>query len=279
MAAQVIDNKVVMFADMLGFASLTEAHPINLDHIKAFDMPGSLGGVDKILASRNNPLTHVFTMFHYLLQGALDLAKMRHPLTAITFSDSAFIATAHLFEAANVAVSLLQYLLPARVPVRIGIAYGTFEAIRFRSDVSPDGGDHAAHFLGTAVVRAHATEKCGIKGIRVLLHPSAVPLLDNPAHNHPLPGQDRICYLQCSADESNNSTGVRFELDYWRFGRTAEVKAWRALQDMWNAASPSALKHYQATAEAVNRMRIRRGEPAMSNFRRRTLPRSRFTHS
>ncbi len=277
--AQVIDNKVVIFADVLGFAALTEAHSINLDHIKAFDMPGSLGGVDKILASQDNPLSHVFAMFHYLLHGALDLAKMRHPLTAITFSDSAFIATAHLFEAANVAASLLQYLLPARVPIRIGIAHGTFEAVRFRSDITFDGGDHAAHFLGTAVVRAHATEKCGIKGIRVLLHPSAVRLLDNPIHNPELPDKDRLCYLECSEDESNNSAGVRLELDYWRFGRTAEATAWRALQDMWNAAPPSAVRHYQATAEAINRMRMGRGEPAMSSFRRRTLPRRRVSQS
>ena len=64
-----------------------------------------------------------------------------------------------------------------------GIAYGTFSAVRFRSDVTLEGGDHAAYFLGTGVARAHAAETCGIKGIRILLHPSAAALLADPEHN------------------------------------------------------------------------------------------------
>ena len=143
----------------------------------------------------------------------------------------------------------------------------------------PTGGDHAAHFLGTGVVRAHATETCGIKGIRVLLHPSAVPLLNDPTHNPPLPDKDRIRYLECSAEENNNKAGVRHEIDYWRFRPTVEAATWRALQDMWDVAPPSALKHYQATAEAINRMRIGQGEPALSNVRRRTLPRRNVNHA
>lgn len=271
--AQITDNKIVMFVDLLGFASLTEAHPIEPDLIKAFDRPFSLN-IDMILASRENLLTRLFTSFHHSLKATIDLAKMRHRLTAITFSDSAFIAATHLFEAANVAVDLLQSLLRQRVPVRVGIAHGSFEAIRFRSDVTVDGGDHAAHFLGTGVVRSHATEMCGIKGIRLLLHPSAVPLLDDAAHNPPLPDKDRIRYLECSAEESSNTAGVRYEIDYWRFKPTAEAKAWHALQDMWDAAPQFALKHYQATAEAINRMRVGQGELALNNLRRRTLPRS-----
>jgi len=273
MPVQVTDNKVILFVDLLGFASLTEAHPVDLDLIKAFDRPLS-SSIDMILASQGNLLTQAFTSFHHYLKATIDLAKMKHPLTAITFSDSAFIATTYLFEAANVAVKLLQWLLQARVPVRMGIAYGSFEAIRFRSDVTVDGGDHAAHFLGTAVVRSHATERCGIKGIRLLLHSSAVPLLNDAAHNPPLPDKDRIRYLECSAEEISNTAGVRYEIDYWRFKPTAEAEAWRALQDMWDAAPQFALKHYQVTAEAINRMRIGQGEPALNNLRRRTLPRS-----
>ena len=269
---QITDNKVVMFGDVLGFASLTEAYPVEPDLIEAYDRPLSWN-IDMILTSRDNPLTRTFTSFHRSLKATIDLAKMRHPVTAITFSDSAFIATTHLFEAANAAVYLFQSLLRQRVPVRIGIAHGSFAAFRFRSDVTVTSGDHAAHFLGTGVVRSHAASTCGIKGLRLLLHPSAVPLLNDSTHNPPLADKDRIRYLQCSEEESSNTAGVRYEIDYWRFKPTAEAEAWHAFQDMWDVATQDALKHYQATAEAINRMRIGQGEPGINNLRRRTLPR------
>ena len=272
MPVQVTDNKVVLFVDLLGFASLTEAHPVDVDLIKASDRPFSWS-MDMILTSQENLLTQAFTSFHRSLKATIDLAQMRRPLTAITFSDSAFIATTHLFEAANVGVDLLQALLRQRVPVRIGIAHGSFAAFRFRSDVTVTSGDHAAHFLGTGVVRSHAASTCGIKGLRILLHPSAVPLLNDSTHNPPLPDKDQIRYLQCSEEESSNTAGVQYEIDYWRFKPTAEAEAWHAFQDMWDVATQDALKHYQATAEAINRMHIGQGEPGINNLRRRTLPR------
>ncbi len=268
------ESKVVLFVDLLGFASLTEAHPVDLDLIKAFDRPFA-GSIETLLASQRNPLTQAFTCFHRSLKATIDSAQRQHPLTAITFSDSAFIATPHLFEAANVAIDLLKYLLPQRIPVRIGVAYGSFAAVRFRSDVTVDGGDHAAHFLGTGVVRSHATESCGIKGLRILLHPSVEQLLNDVVHNPQLPNKGQIRYVECSEEERSNTVGVRYEIDYWRFKfTTKKADAWRALQDMWDAAPQVKVKHYQATAEAINRMRTGQGEPPLNNLRRRTLPRS-----
>jgi len=267
------ENKVVLFVDMLGFASLTEEHALDLDCIKVSDRPFS-SGLDMILRSQENPLTRAFTSFHRSIKSAIDLAQFAHPLTAITFSDSAFIATAHLFEAANVAAGLIQTLLPQHIPVRMGIAHGSFAAVRFRSDVTSDGGDHAAHFLGTAVVRSHAAETCGMKGLRLLLHPSAASLLNDPVHNPQCKHRHRVRYVECSAEERENKVGVRYELDYWRFRPTAEGKAWHAFQAMWDAAPQFALNHYQATAEAINRMRVRQGEAPLTNLRRRRLPRN-----
>jgi hypothetical protein len=199
---------------------------------------------------------------------------MMHPLTAITFSDSVFIATTFLFEAVKMAVDLVQSLLQQRIPMRVGIAYGSFSAIRFRSDATVDGGDHAAHFLGTAVVRSHATEKCGVKGLRILLHPSAVSLLDDSTHNPPFSETERIRYMECSEEESSKAKeGVRYEIDYWRFKPTMEAKAWHALQEMWTAAPQSELEHCQATADAINRMRVGQGESPLNKLRLRTLPR------
>ena len=172
------DSKAVVFVDLLGFASLTEQHDIQLERIKIADRPLSADNLNMILTGGENQLTRAFTIFHRSLKNVIDLAQMEHPLTAVTFSDSAFVATEQLYHAASIAVNLVQYLLPQRVPVRVGIAYGSFSALRFRSDVTVEGGDHAAYFLGTGVVRSYATESCGIKGLRILVHPSAMQHLN-----------------------------------------------------------------------------------------------------
>ena len=199
---------------------------------------------------------------------------MSHVLTAITFSDSAFVATTHAYEAVNIAINLLHALLPQNIPVRMGIAYGSFAALRFRSDITLDSGDHAAQFLGTAIVRAHAAETCGIKGLRILLHPSVMPLLDDIHHN-PLPTEEQLHplrHLECPERERLNKVGVLHEIDYWHLKRTREAEAWRGLQDMWNKAPLSEVEHYEVTAEAINRMRIAQGHEPLKKLRRRTLP-------
>jgi hypothetical protein len=273
--AMTTDNKVVLFADILGFAALTESYPIDTNLIEAHDRLFSPSlTLDTILKLSRNRLTHTFSGFHSSLRTVLSFASMCHPLTAITFSDSVFIATTHAYEAVNIAINLLHALLPQKIPMRMGIAYGTFAALRFRSDITADSGDHAAQFLGTAIVRAHAAETCGIKGLRILLHPSVMPLLDDIHHN-PVPTEERLHplrHLECSERERLNKAGVLHEIDYWHLTPTSEAKAWRGLQDMWNKAPLSEVEHYEVTAEAINRMRIAQGHEPLKKLRRRTLP-------
>lgn len=156
-------ERVVLFVDLLGFASLTESFPIELNHIQGSDrLSDSIARI--VSGQKKNPLTEAFTNFHRALKSEINLAQHDHPLTAITFSDSAYIATNHLYEAVSIASYFVQTLMSQRIPVRAGIAYGTFSAVRFRSDVTLEGGDHAAYFLGTGVVRAHAAELAGSRG-------------------------------------------------------------------------------------------------------------------
>ena len=233
--------------------------------------------LEEVVSGRGNPLTEAFSNFHSALKWAIEMAEDTHPLTAVTFSDSAFIATRYLFEAANFAISLAQSTLSRRVPVRMGIAFGSFATLRFRSDISLDGGEHAAQFLGTAVVRAYHAEKCGIKGIRALLHPSLEPLFTDGAHNPASPPFNGRPFrpIECSPGERTNGIHVRYELDYWDMAVMKQRAAWRGLQDMWAVAPDCARDHYQATAEAINRMRIAQGKAPLTNLRRRTLPRLR----
>src|SRR5437016_4513111 len=111
--AAVPEMKAVLFADLLGFAALTENHPLELDRIQRSDRPlgnpqewqsanppWNIDTIETMLASlRVNALTHAFTGFHQSLKLNIQFAQMRHPVTAITFSDSAFISTTYLFEA------------------------------------------------------------------------------------------------------------------------------------------------------------------------------------
>jgi hypothetical protein len=271
-------SRVVVFADMLGFAALTEANPINVRMLQSHSRPLSRD-VDwpSVTEKSKNPLTEAFSMFHHHLKWAIMMAEMRHAITAITFSDSVFVATNDLCEAATFAADLAFGMLSGGVPVRMGLGFGSFAALRFRSDVSADGGDHAAQFLGTSVVRAYQAERCGIKGMRVLIHPSVETLLSSKAgaFHSTRPGSRQLSLLEVPDTEHGNAAHVRYELNYWNMATTKERDAWHKLQDMWDAAPESAKMHYQASAEAINRMRMANGEPAVTALRRRTLPRRR----
>lgn len=268
-------EKCVIFVDVLGFAALTEQHVLDVESIRRFERPLSFRGFEDIARIQENPLTRTFGGFHRSIRWALEMASMRHPATAITFSDSAFIATDHLYDAAAIAVDLLQSLLRQRILVRIGIARGSFAAVRFRSDVSNDGGDHAAHFLGTAVVRAYGAEQCGIKGARILLHPSTEPLPAGAPSHGSAARRPPLNVISCAPDERENRAGVSYEVDYWTMKPTAEAEAWHALQDQWTSSAEQFHDHYRATASAIDRMRVGRGAAPLQNLRRRTLPRNR----
>ena len=141
------------------------------------------------------------------------------------------------------------------------------QQLDFCSDVTSDSANHSAQFLGTAIVHAHETETCGIKGLRILLHPSIIPLLSDIQHN-PLTSNNSysIYNIECSENEQENKIGIKHEINYWDLKPTRELEAWHGLQDMWNDAPASEKKHYTATAKAINRMRIFQGFEPLKKF-------------
>jgi hypothetical protein len=116
-------DKVVLFADLLGFAALTESHPIDVAFLRRSDRLDNIFG--QAFKTRNL-LSDAFTAFHHAIRWSLQISQMRHSATAITFSDSAFVATQWLHEAVGIATYLMQSLLRNAVPMRIGIASGSF---------------------------------------------------------------------------------------------------------------------------------------------------------
>jgi hypothetical protein len=160
-------GQFVLFVDILGFAELVERDEVA--HIRW------AAGLSSVRASIRTPpstaLTILFEKFHRVLETTLLEAKPWRP-PAIVFSDSAFVAMPWLDMTCNLARSLMAKLILEEVPARMGIGFGGFSAARFSTETRGKQTHHVSEFYGTAVVRAHRAESCGVRGLRILLHPS-----------------------------------------------------------------------------------------------------------
>jgi hypothetical protein len=83
-------DRVVLFADLLGFAALTEANPLDFRMLRAHSRFPRLEDLEEMMTHKN-PLTAAFSTFHSSVKSAISLAEMEHPFTAITFPDSVLI--------------------------------------------------------------------------------------------------------------------------------------------------------------------------------------------
>jgi hypothetical protein len=142
--------------DVLGFAQLALRHQ---SAISPF-------------VERPTPLQITFASFHKVIGSnvpALEKVKAQ----AVVFSDSAFICFSESWQADKCAQQLMREFIVNHVPVRMGLATGSFQAMRFDTNYTPTSTLYSSQFLGTAVVRAvWAESKSGQKEMRILLHPS-----------------------------------------------------------------------------------------------------------
>lgn len=263
-----LQEKIVIFVDVLGFSNLTLENSLDIERIVDHEGP-----LDQIFSGiiieerKPNKLEEVFSNFHFILQSGFNLAKLNSKFTSITFSDSAYISTKYLNDAVKIVTNLMCGFLRNKVPVRAGIALGSFETLRFKTDIKLDSGEHASHFLGTGVVKAFHTESCGIKGMRVLIHPSIEPLFEELSNTE-------FIIQNCESHEINNSVGVSKEINYWEYNITDEKEAWRNFQEMWKDSPQKSLIHYEATANSIQKMRIARGYPPIKNLKKVTISRN-----
>jgi hypothetical protein len=137
--------------------------------------------------------------------------------TAIVFSDSAFFRTETLDNAIHLARTLMFELVTSETPVRMGLARGSYRMLRFLTDSSAHVSFHMSQFLGTGIVRAYQTGRCGVPGLRILLHPDLEPLLDKkalrivpvkPSEKMRLNVQSEVNYL----DTTDNHLGQDFKV-------------------------------------------------------------------
>jgi len=247
------EPKFVVFVDMLGFSALTEAHELDREVFAELQSPGAVDFLRASLESmKANQLSERFIRFHLLLEKVSHQCRLAHECSVITFSDCAFFASDDEEPAISFSTQVMQLALEDRIPVRIGVAYGEFLVVRIKADFGLTSQDHAVQFLGTGVSRAHAAEHCGVKGLRILLHPSVAAKSSkrerwaNPLH---LPD-----------DERRNRAGVENELIYlWHSGHDDDY--WTAIQDLRDSSATEQSQHYDATVRAVNRMRRALGRP------------------
>jgi hypothetical protein len=174
---QPFDTTFILFVDMLGFAALVEKEGDELNELSPI-----FTGVELYSPSpAESLLGYRFINFHRCLNQARVRLQEMGAGTAIVFSDSAFFRIESLENAIHLARTLMFELVTSDTPVRMGLARGSYRMLRFLTDSSAHVSFHMSQFLGTGIVRAYETERCGIPGLRILLHPDLEPLLDKDA--------------------------------------------------------------------------------------------------
>jgi len=254
-------DKVVAFVDMLGFSVLTEDHRVQPEVLEELQRPGAIEFLTASLEG-SNALSEHFIRFHLIIEDAVRDARQRADGSSITFSDCAFYAADRLHSVVDYAVYVMHCSLEARIPVRIGIGCGEFLVVRIKADFGMVNQDHVVQFLGSGVSRAHAADS-GIKGLRILLHPSVIPLYKEHWYRDHLGPVPRRYYdrIPLPAAECANRAKVDHEINYIWHPRQDD-KYWTAVQDLQDAAAAAFQDHYAATIMAVNRMRQALGRPA-----------------
>jgi hypothetical protein len=155
--------RFVLFIDMLGFSQLTEDHPKPL----VYDFESR----DFYVAETSESAKQL-GRFQQVLNRVPFLIDAWAPSHLMLFSDCAFLVFATALSSARAATELMRRFYLGAVPVRMGLAYGTWNADRFSFDSFNDITITRAVFYGTGVVRAHEAEKNSGKGLRVFVHAS-----------------------------------------------------------------------------------------------------------
>ena len=247
---QPFETTFVLFVDMLGFADLVEQEGDELNQLSPI-----FTGVELHSPSpAESLLAYRFINFHRCLnQARIRLQKMGAG-TGIVFSDSAYFRIGAFEEAIHLSRTLMFELVTSEVPVRMGLACGSYRMLRVMTDSSDQVSFHVSQFLGTGIVRAYQTETCGLPGLRVLLHPDLEPLLNGdasrivsvtPADKMRLDVQHEVNYLEAE----DNGLGQDFQ-DCIQFD---------CLRSMAGKTDKHRQYHYIETFKAWNKMRAQLG--------------------
>lgn len=229
------DKRAVVYLDLLGFAALVEGNP-RFFAVELPFRPNSEGSQTDIAAGR-------LALFHQVLESNIATEQPNH---AMLFSDCAFGVFYTPKACAGFAINLMHDFLRVKVPVRMGLGFGTFCAMSTSSAVTNRSTVVRAMFGGTSIVRAVAAESCGGKGMRIFAHSSFSDLLGANEGEH---GQKFV-----SIPEQVKS--VSCELDYASRTNRATVGEWvERIWEMAHSAPAEVQNHYSETLAALSRMK------------------------
>lgn len=247
------EDRVLIFVDMLGFADLTLRHPRRVESYGP-DQAGVTGAATTPLQSR-------IVRFLKTLDLAIAHESLRGGVSAMIFSDCAYIDAHNPYRTATLAVGLMRAYFEARIPVRMGIGRGTFYGFKYSMESTDTDVVTRSLFAGTAVVNAYRAERCGAKGCRILLHKSLASVLpemlsENAILDLPEPHPEvskELSYVTAREFvwEYDSSTGRKSYIDQDRSLR-------QGLREMLRASEPLAEPvriHYEQTNAAIDRMR------------------------
>lgn len=248
--AQPFETTFILFADMLGFAALVEKEGDQINELSPI-----FTNVELYSPSQAESLLgYRFISFHRCMNQARVRLQEMGAGTAIVFSDSAFFRLDSLENAIRLARTLMFELVTSETPARMGLARGSYRMLRFLTDSSAQVSFHMSQFLGTGVVRAYETERCGVPGLRILLHPDLEPLLDKedlriipvkPSRKLRLNVRSEVNYLDPTPDDSGQDYDDCIQFD--------------CLRSMAGMSDEAFQYHYIETFNAWNMMRAQLG--------------------
>jgi hypothetical protein len=251
------DEAFVVYVDMLGFSAMTEAHP----HSTVREVLSETEE-ETVTAVRISTTASLFARFHAVLDHAESSKwSTASPTRVMVFSDCAFMVFENALQAALFSTELMRGFLRRHVPVRMGLANGTCDAIRFSSDTVGQFHMNRAVFAGTAIVRASLAEKHGGKGCRIFVHngvsDEAIRLIEKRVHTLPLTGRLNTARLELSYLHEQSPPSEEVTAEH------RDLQLWHAVKDMRGALKkpvPRSVElHYSKTLGAMIRMRKRFG--------------------
>lgn len=225
----------MVYLDLLGFAALVEANP---EHFmtEPVDRPSWR-------TWHTNPAAYRLSLFHQVLESNISSEQPNH---AMVFSDCAFGIFYTPTACAGFAVALMQDFLRVKVPVRMGLGFGTFRAMGTTSELRDRATVVRAMFGGTSIVRAVAAETCGGKGMRIFAHNSFSELF------HAIPVSEQHQKLQPVPKQLKS---VSHEIDYVSGFNPEKIDECVANVKQMADSSPAEVQnHYSDTLAALSRM-------------------------
>lgn len=184
-------GKYVLFLDLLGFTQFVRA-----SFQKAADVEGEKAyeAALKGFEVAQMRVAEEYRRFHQHLGRLLrrPVRRGKPPVLSLVFSDCAYVVFDKGADAERFAVAAMRSFVRNDMPVRMGLAHGSFTSHEFTSETLSSGHRmFGAPFMGTAVIDSYCAESSGIKGMRILVHPSFYCTASDGGSIVPLPKSEQ----------------------------------------------------------------------------------------